>query len=173
MNTISLLGTEQDPSGYHTRERMQEPTCHLVDCRLNPWHWRQCWQKPTLIQIYGNRYHAAGRYLGNVKHPSNRMLKGPCEIELADPRTGIRGLIDLLQDGLDLILIDHYLEPEHSHLIEVIRLLQERHSDLRILLPEFAQKSALEQKWRIADYPRPVRSYKLRRRYDCILGLEY
>lgn len=130
------LGTEQDPSGRRLRELMQVPNMHAIDCRLNPWSWRVDWQKDTLVQIYGERYHVAGVYLGNAKHPSNKMFPGKCEIELASPEVGIRGLIGYLKEACDLVLIDCYLDYSDSHLTEVVRLLQEKMPDVEIMLPK-------------------------------------
>jgi hypothetical protein len=220
MNTIYPLGTEQDPSGMRVRELMGKPDVHIIDCRINPWSWRFVWQKPTLTRMYGQRYHPAGKFLGNAKHPSNQMLPGRCEVELADPKTGIHGLCRLLEDGYDLILIDQYLELQDSHVEEILRRLEKQRTDVQILLPEITSQppehfdifplgtkvtariagkavpaivlssrwsqegnydqchlrvaawSELERRWQVADYNKPVQSYRLKRRYDHIRELD-
>ncbi len=133
---VYLLGTEQDPDAVHLGQLMSNQAIHAIDCRFNPWSSRTAWQKSTLVKEYGVRYHAAGSYLGNAKHPSNALRSGPCEIKLVNPEAGIAGLVGYLQEGYDLVLIGHYLDYQYSHLTEVIRLLTEKMPDVEILLPE-------------------------------------
>jgi hypothetical protein len=136
MNKIHPLGTEQDPSGLHLGELMQDRQMHAIDCRLNAWSWRRVWQKPYLSCHFGERYHYAGAYLGNAKHPSNQMFLGKREVELVNPEMGVKGLITYLGEGRDLVLIDCYLDYQYSHLNEVIRLLAQAMPDVEVLLPE-------------------------------------
>jgi len=137
MNSIYPIGVEADPSGMKIRELMGKSNdVHIIDCRLNPWSWRVIWQRSTLTRLYGKRYHPAGKFLGNVAQPANQQSPGPRAIEIAAPRVGIKGLCDLLDDGLDLILIDHYLNLEDSHVSVILRLLQEHRTDVRVLMPE-------------------------------------
>jgi len=221
MNSIYPMGVEADPSGMKTRELMEKTDRHIVDCRLNPWSWRVVWQKSTLVRLYGKRYHPAGKFLGNVAHPANERSPGPRATRIAAPRIGIKGISDLLDDGLDLILVDHYLNYEDSHVSIILCLLEAQRPDIRILVPELspppatytyrfppgtkvmarihggtsvpgivlecrwsgegnydwtrlriAAWSELDQQWRIADYDRPVQSYRLRHRYDHIVALD-
>lgn len=130
------LGTEQDPEGSRLRELMQAPNVHTIDCRINPWSFRECWQKDSLVEQFGSRYHTAGAFLGNRKHPSNKMLPGKCEVELVSPDVGIKGLIGYLNEGYDLVLIDCFLDYCDSHLTEVIRRLMEKMPEVEVLLPE-------------------------------------
>ena len=136
MNRVYPIGTEQDPLGLRLAEIMRKPNTHVIDCRFNPWSSRLFWQKDELVVQFGSRYHAAGGYLGNKKHPSNMMFSGKVEVELVNPAVGIAGLMAYLQEGYDLVLIGHYLEYSDSHLTEVIRLLQEKMPDVQVLLPE-------------------------------------
>jgi len=137
LSIVYPIGTEEDPSGLMTKVLMEEePTRLLVDCRLNPWSWRPIWQKPTLVQLYGARYHAAGRFLGNLRHPSNPMYSGKGAVELASPEIGIRGLLHYLAAGHDLVLLDGYLRFEESHIGEIVSRLTSQYPALEVRFKE-------------------------------------
>jgi hypothetical protein len=184
------------------------------------------WQRSALEAEYGTRYHCAGRYLGNVNYGTG----GP--IELADATTGIRGLVQYLSEGHDLILLCGCAEYESCHRKTVVDLLVEALPEVEVVPPEeveaepviivtmrgkpsmprtrmtdvgskvtvrlngqdvpalvlesrpsangdyyecrlrIATYNSLSKQWLISDYPRPVQSYKLRRRYTTIAELD-
>jgi hypothetical protein len=129
------IGTEQDPSGTRVQELMSSSNMLLIDCRINPWSWRHEWQKDALVKRWGTRYHLAGAFLGNSKHPSNQMFPGKCEIELVNPEIGIKGLMRYLKEGHDLILLCACLEYRYCHLSEVVRRLSEKVPDVEVVFP--------------------------------------
>lgn len=83
------------------RLMQEDESLLIIDTRKTPW----CkdnpeWRKAELSEKYGQRYHWAGEYLGNINH-KNRHLP----IVLAWPRQGIHGLITYLNEGHNLILL--------------------------------------------------------------------
>lgn len=134
---VYAIGYEQDPSGTRIAALLNEnPTMQLIDCRFNPHSWRETWCKTTLMEQWGERYHWAGAYLGNAKHPSNQMFPGLVEIELINPRVGMRGLCSYLREGCDLILLCKCLEYRYCHLHEVVRLLSAAMPEVEVVLAE-------------------------------------
>lgn len=113
----------------------QYPNLDIFDCRLNPWSWRIRYQKQELEKRWGKRYHYAGGYLGNAKHPSNQLLPGKLEIELVNHKVGIATLRSYLLRGHDAILLCACFEYQYCHLKEVVRLLQEALPEVEVILP--------------------------------------
>jgi len=114
----------------------EDPAMQLIDCRLNPWSWRIQWQKDALVKQWGERYHLAGQWLGNRKHPSNQLHPGKVEIELVDPKRGIQGLQYYLTREQDLILLCQCLEYRYCHLQAIVDLLKVTMPEVEVILPE-------------------------------------
>ena len=215
---VHAIGYEQDPSGTRIAKLMDNPTMHLIDCRFNPHSWRSRWCKNALVEQYGERYHFAGRWLGNAKHPSNQMFRGHTEIELIDSTKGIAGLSYYLQREYDLILLCKCLEYRYCHLQEIVTQLQIAMPEVEVILPEappeearykfpngakvflkrgkeeipaivldsafsaegnydqvrlrVAQYNEMGKVWIVSDLPKPVQSYKLKKRGTTVLGLD-
>lgn len=133
------IGYEQDVSGARLAELMHDYSVHLIDCRFNPYSWRNAWCKAFLMDKWGERYHWAGPWLGNAKHPTNQAFPGLIEIELIDPRRGVAGLLHYLRQGNDLILLCKCMEYRYCHLHEVVRCLVQAMPEVEIILPEKPQ----------------------------------
>jgi hypothetical protein len=121
------------PIGYSrlgARERIDELTKQnnvlLMDTRLKPYSWRVDFRQAELKAKYGNTYHWCGKHLGNVNYQG-----GP--IKLADPNTGIQGLIGYIKAGYDLILLCQCVMLDDCHVKEVCRLLVEKMPEVEVM----------------------------------------
>lgn len=134
MTRVYPIGYEQ--SEERVSELMKDSNVHLIDCRFNPHSWRHEWCKTALLGQWGDRYHWAGAYLGNGKHPSNQRSAGKVEIELINPQQGIRGLMYYLHQGCDLILLCVCQDYRSCHLQAVVTLLKIAMPEVEVILPE-------------------------------------
>ncbi|HZR41697.1 MAG TPA: hypothetical protein VFB12_16370 [Ktedonobacteraceae bacterium] len=111
----------------------ETPHLLLIDTRQSPRSRIAGWSQAALERRFGQRYRWAGRYLGNVNYAN----AGP--IKLADPVTGIRGLIRYLREGYDLILLCGCREYEQCHLRVIVELLCQHLPAVEIIHPEMLQ----------------------------------
>jgi hypothetical protein len=118
-------------SGYKVEQMMaRDSKLLIIDLRKSPNSSMLDWAKPALEAQYGHRYRWAGRYLGNVNHANN----GP--IQLADPATGIKGLVQYLSEGHDLILLCGCAEYDACHRKVVVELLVAQLPAVEVVQPE-------------------------------------
>lgn len=111
----------------------EHPTLLLVDTRYSPRSRLVAWTQPALKKRFGERYRWAGAYLGNINYANG----GP--IMLADPRTGIGGLIMYLREGHDLILLCGCRDYEQCHLRVIVELLCQQLPSVGVISPETLQ----------------------------------
>jgi hypothetical protein len=109
------------------------PHLHLIDTRYSPRSRYALWQEAALRAHYGTRYHAAGKYLGNIHYHDEE------PIALADPKTGIAGLVRYLHEGVSLILLCGCADYTACHLRVIVSLLQAALPTVQIILPETLQ----------------------------------
>jgi hypothetical protein len=93
----------------------------LIDTRIKPYSWNERWRKEELERVYGEKYHWAGRYLGNK-------ALGTGNIEIADPEKGIAGLVKYLSEGYNLILLCQCKEFTKCHTSTIVDLLLQKAS---------------------------------------------
>lgn len=129
------------PVGYGVEEArqyidqlMKQADMLLIDTRFRPNSWRAEWRETALRKKYGNRYHWAGTYLGNVNYAG-----GP--IQLADSEEGIRGLCLYLKEGHDLILLCQCPNYHTCHRKVIVDLLVQQTS-VEVIHPEHAGRNA-------------------------------
>jgi hypothetical protein len=109
------------PIGYSTpgaRERIDELLVEgsrtlLIDTRITPWSWNEQWRGEALKTKYGEKYHYAGKYLGNTG-------KDLGIIRIADIDTGIRGLEYYFYRGYDLILLCQCRKFNNCHVSHIV-----------------------------------------------------
>lgn len=124
------------PCGYSIHSHLIErlmcdiPNLLLIDTRAVPHSRIAGWSQSALEQRFGNRYRWAGKFLGNVNYAS----AGP--IRLANPVTGIAGLVRYLQEGYDLILLCGCREYEQCHRRVIVDLLCQQLPTVNIIHPE-------------------------------------
>ena len=136
MNKVYEVGYDLNNAQQRVANLMADKRMLLIDTRIKPRSWRHDWEGKTLQERYGERYRQAGKFLGNLNYKG-----GP--IRLADPSTGIRGLIMYLREGHDLILLCHCASYDNCHRKEIIRLLKEAMPDVEIVGQEQAAQQAL------------------------------
>jgi len=88
---------------------MQQEKMLLIDTRKSPNSKMKGFSGDELKEKYSDSYHFAGNYLGNVNYRG-----GP--IVLANPVTGIKGLIRYLREGHDLIILCGCAQYDLCHL---------------------------------------------------------
>jgi len=132
MPKVYPLGYSHYGADKRIDELMQQETMLLIDTRLKPYSWRPEWRSDALRAKYQGRYRVAGAFLGNL----NFNLPNGWPIKIADPATGIRGLMRYLSEGHDLILLCQCACYDNCHRKEIVRLLQEAMESVEIVLPE-------------------------------------
>jgi hypothetical protein len=121
----SRLGSEQ-----YVEKLMSNPTMRLIDTRYKAHSWRREWCAETLRAKYGEQYRQAGAYLGNLNY-QNRW-----PIRLVDPEIGIRGLVQYLREGHDLILLCQCVAYDDCHRKVIIEQLKEAVPEIEVIMPE-------------------------------------
>ena len=116
-------------SGYKVEQMMaRDPDLLIIDTRYSP-NGNPEWIGAALRARYGKRYRWAGKFLGNVNYKG-----GP--IRLANPCTGIAGLVQYLKEGHDLILLCKCAEHETCHRKLIVDLLLASCPDVEVVQPE-------------------------------------
>ncbi len=100
-------------------ELLQDPKVLLIDTRIKPYSWNERWKKEELKRTYGEKYHWAGKFLGNPAKDTGRL-------EVADPDKGIAGLLKYLSEGHDLILLCQCPHYEKCHTSIIVNLLLQK-----------------------------------------------
>jgi hypothetical protein len=85
------------------------------------------WREDALKAKYGSRYKQAGKYLGNIGYKDGY-------IKIINPAPGIRGMIQYLNEGYDLIPFCECPSYPDCHRSHVIDLLQ-REIDVEVIQP--------------------------------------
>jgi hypothetical protein len=141
------------PCGYSSDAALimhlmqSHPRMLLIDTRHTPFSRIAAWNEPTLRATYGERYRWAGKFLGNQNHTTG----GP--IRQADAETGIRGLIQYLQEGHPLILLCGCREYSMCHRSVIVSLLQKALPAVQVVMPdmlpqpECVQCISIRQPW--------------------------
>jgi hypothetical protein len=122
---VELLGRSQHGKVYtvgvysnealeRIDELLREPGTLLIDVRLNAYSMRVNFQEVELRARYRQKYHVAGKYLGNTGKWRSNLIR------IANPAVGIQCLARYLGEGHDLIL----LYQDEQHIGEVCRLLE-------------------------------------------------
>jgi len=202
----------------------RDPKLLIIDTRMSP-NGNPDWTGAALRAKYGKRYRWAGKFLGNVNYKG-----GP--IQLANPMTGIAGLIQYLKEGHDLILLCKCEDYQACHRKLIVELLVGSCPEVEVVQPEdvpadpviyvcvrgkpskprtrmtdpgskvfmtvageeipaivlesrpshegdyydcrlrVAIYNAITREWIISLYPKPIQSYKLRKRYKDIPELD-
>jgi hypothetical protein len=99
-----------------------------MDTRFKPYSWNTDWRQEELNNKYGERYHWCGKYLGNTNHASKG---GP--IKLANPDTGIKGLMKYLHEGHDLILLCKCQAYTDCHVSIICTMLLENMPEVEVV----------------------------------------
>jgi hypothetical protein len=102
----------------------------LIDTRYRPRSRHPAWNEAALRARYGKRYRWAGLYLGN-KH-----YKTGGQVTLANPETGIRGLMMYLCEGHPCILLCGCAQYAECHLRVIVELLQAALPTVQVVQPE-------------------------------------
>jgi Protein of unknown function (DUF4031) len=126
------VGYSSYQSAEYVEQLMSNPSMLLIDIRSKPYSWRSEWQSDALKAKYGKRYRLAGAYLGNVNH----QLPNGWPIKIADPETGIGGLVRYLNEGYDLILLCQCGSYDDCHRKVVVDLLQKVMLDVVVVQPD-------------------------------------
>lgn len=114
----------------------RNPKMLLIDTRFNPRSRIPAWNARALRARYGKRYRWAGLYLGN----KNYKHSGP--IVLANPETGIRGLMMYLQEGHPCVLLCGCPEYNECHVQVIVDLLQAKLPTVLVVMPEDVKEVA-------------------------------
>src|SRR5256885_617606 len=121
---------------------MQDPSVLIMDCRIWPKSHNERWNRDCLQSRWGKRYHYAGGYLGNKAHQRNVANRPrrigeksfPNEIEIANPTAGIKGLVQYISEGHDLILLCACVDYHNCHLKEIVALLTVAMPEVEVVL---------------------------------------
>lgn len=97
----------------------QNSNALLIDTRKSPRSKMKGWNKEEVQERFGERYRFAGDFLGNVNFSNGLPIK------LANPSTGIAGLIKYLKEGHDLITTCGCHEYTSCHLHVIMDLLRQ------------------------------------------------
>jgi hypothetical protein len=114
-----------------------DPTLLLIDLRLTPDSRMAAWKRSYLIETYGDRYGWFGQTLGNVNYSNS----GP--IRLANPVPGIASLVDLLQQGHNLLLLCGCACYHMCHRRLVTEMLQQVIPDLVVIQPDQIERPGM------------------------------
>jgi hypothetical protein len=100
LGNLYTLGYAAPSAAFILETLLSEPEMQLVDVRMHPRsHRYPQWRGYTLERRYGERY-------VHVPAFSNVHYRAPGQpIQLADPETGVRWAIPLLQQGRNLVLL--------------------------------------------------------------------
>jgi hypothetical protein len=126
MNIVYPIGYSALGARERIDELLQQPQALLIDTRLKPYSWRVDWRQSEMKAKYGSKYRWAGKFLGNLGYNRNY-------IEIADPKTGIRGLVQYLSEGYNLILLCQCTDFEDCHVKEICRLLVEAQTEIEVV----------------------------------------
>ena len=130
------IGYSTAGSQEHIDSLITKSKVLLIDTRKVPYStWSKDWNKDALERKYGERYHWAGEFLGNINYKG-----GP--IKLANPALGIKGLIMYLAEGYDLILLCQCRDYSKCHRSVIVDLLLGRMPEVEIVLPDIQKKSS-------------------------------
>src|SRR5205807_1245047 len=116
VNRVYPVGYEALGARQWLDELTKDDNVLVVDTRLKPWSWRVDFRETELKATYGKRYKQAGPFLGNRGYKDGY-------IDIADPDTGIRGLIAYLSEGYDLILLCGCCDYNDCHRATIVDLL--------------------------------------------------
>ena len=119
MNRVYPVGYEALGAREWLDELTKDPNVLIVDTRLKPWSWRVDYRETELKATYGRRYKQAGPFLGNRGYKDGY-------IDIVDPDTGIRGLIQYLSKGYDLVLLCQCASYLDCHRSTIVDLLQQK-----------------------------------------------
>jgi hypothetical protein len=108
-------------------ELTKDPNVLIMDTRKTPYSWRVDYREQELRKKYGKQYHWCGAYLGNAGVHQGF-------IKIIDPDTGIRGLIQYLNEGHDLVILCECASPSVCHRSKVVELLLEK-IDVEVIHP--------------------------------------
>lgn len=118
-------------SGYKVDQVMAlDANLLIIDLRKSPNSSMLGWSLAALKAKYGQRYRWAGRFLGNVNYAQG----GP--IQLVDSEIGIKGLVQYLSEGHDLILLCGCAEYAACHRKIVVDQLVEQMPEVEVIQPE-------------------------------------
>lgn len=131
MNKVYPIGYNAGGAEACVEQLMSDPNTLLIDIRYSPRSWRSTWQEATLRNSFGERYRAAGRFLGNINYSSK--INKP--IKIADPRVGIHGLMSYLKEGHDLILLCQCSSYLDCHRKVVVDLLLKKMPEVEVVQP--------------------------------------
>jgi rhodanese-related sulfurtransferase len=108
----------------------EDPSLLLIDIRKTPDSQMAAWKRGHLIEAYEYRYGWFGETLGNLNYKNG----GP--ITLANPVRGIASLVDLLQQGHNLLLLCGCAHYQTCHRRVVAELLQQALPELTLIHPD-------------------------------------
>jgi uncharacterized protein (DUF488 family) len=134
------------PVGYSTfgseqliAQLMNDPHTLIIDTRYKPYSWRPEWRSEALRAKWGKRYRVAGSYLGNTAYNTHQRIGDspyPVEIKIAKLGTGIRGLVQYLTEGHDLILLCQCADYSVCHRKVIIDALIEACPGVEVIMQE-------------------------------------
>ena len=107
-----------------------DPSLLLIDLRATPSSPLAAWRRPYLVEAYGDRYGWLGETLGNAHYKTG----GP--ILLKNPDSGIAHLLELLEQGYNLLLLCGCARYETCHRHEVVALLKQAMPTLTVIFPD-------------------------------------
>jgi hypothetical protein len=119
MGIVYPIGYSAPGAQERIDKLLKDPKVLLIDTRIKPYSWNERWKKEELKRTYGEKYHWAGKFLGNK-------ALGTGNIEIADPEKGIAGLLKYLSEGHDLILLCQCPHYEKCHTSVIVDLLLQK-----------------------------------------------
>jgi len=119
VNRVYPVGYEALGARQWLAELTKDPNVLIMDTRKTPYSWRVDFREQELRQKYGGRYHWCGKYLGNLGHKEGY-------IKIVNPDIGIRGLIQYLSEGHDLVLLCQCASHDDCHRATIVDLLQQK-----------------------------------------------
>jgi uncharacterized protein (DUF488 family) len=120
MGRVYTLGYAAHGSVEQLAAYMRSPSMILVDIRLAPRsRWFPGWNKNQLQTCWGDRYRHVPA-LGNVHYKDRQ--KG---IQLADAAAGVAWVVDVLQQGYDVVLLCACVNEATCHRALVAQLVHD------------------------------------------------
>lgn len=138
-NRVYPVGYNAFGSDQRIAQLMNDPNTLLIDTRYKPYSWRPEWRAEALRAKWGRRYRVAGAFLGNTAYNTRTRIGDkpyPVEIKIANLTTGVRGLVQYLTEGHDLILLCQCVDYSVCHLKKIVEALVEAMSDVEIIQEE-------------------------------------
>lgn len=125
-NRVFPIGYEQLGARDRVAELLQNKKTLLIDTRITPYSWRADWTDKELRRLYKDKYHPAGKYLGNP-------AKNTGLLRIANPVVGIQGLVQYLIEGNDLVLLCKCCAFAECHMSLIVEMLVKVRPEVEVI----------------------------------------